>query len=103
MDLHSGLYTVTNHSKGYWDVHLASASHPVFQAHFEDNPLLPGFMQIEIAARLLKEPTLHIKKARFFMPVKPDETLTYTLDESGDIHRWRIERSGKKVAEFSLL
>ena len=58
---------------------LAHKDHPIFQAHFENNPLLPGFLQLDIIASVFAKVVTEIISAKFIHPVLPDTTLYYTL------------------------
>lgn len=55
-----------------------------FQGHFPDQPLLPGFMHIQLALDTLKAVHLphqlkEVSTAKFSAPILPDHTVTIIL------------------------
>jgi len=60
-------------------IKLSDASHPVFKAHFEGMPLLPGFLQIDMVAEILGKEIDAITSAKFVQKVLPEEQLVYTV------------------------
>lgn len=77
--LSRGLYTVADQSGERVEIVLSDASHPVFKAHFEGMPLLPGFLQIDIVAEILNKEIEAISSAKFVQKVLPEERLVYTI------------------------
>ncbi len=77
--LSKGLYSVTSKSEERITVLLSDASHPIFKAHFEGMPLLPGFLQIDIIAEVLGKEIEAISSAKFVEKILPDEKLTYSI------------------------
>jgi len=77
--LSQGLYSVITKSEEEVVLRLSDASHPVFKAHFEGMPLLPGFLQIDIIAELLEREIDAISSAKFVQKILPDEQLSYRI------------------------
>lgn len=77
--LSQGLYTVISQSDECIEIKLTDASHPIFKAHFEGMPLLPGFLQIDMVAEILGKEIDAITSAKFVQKVLPDERLIYTI------------------------
>ena len=44
---------------------LSNKNHPFFKAHFPNNEILAGFLQIDIVTNILKHNIKKIKKAKF--------------------------------------
>lgn len=77
--LSKGLYNVISQSDERVEIKLTDASHPIFKAHFEGMPLLPGFLQIDMVAEILGKEVDAITSAKFVQKVLPEERLTYTI------------------------
>lgn len=79
-----GLYEVLKRSETEAIVKLSDASHPVFKAHFPQNPILPGFVHLDIIEDVFDLEITSIKKVKYSALVLPQEELTY-LKESNNI------------------
>jgi len=77
--LSKDLYEVRFQSEARVEIKLSDASHPVFKAHFEGMPLLPGFLQIDIIAEIMDKEIEAISSAKFVQKVLPEEIMTYTI------------------------
>ena len=101
--LETGIFTVISRDDNGITVRLSDASHPVFKAHFEGNPILPGFMQIDIIAVLLGKSVVAISMAKFMKPVRPSETITYQVGEGEKSTRILLkDAAGKSVSDIKL-
>lgn len=87
----------------FFFVTLSSKKHPFFQAHFPNNEILAGFLQIDIVADILKHKIKKITKAKFLSIIYPDETIKYLISsKDGVAYRVIIkDMQDKKVSEFS--
>ncbi len=83
-------------------INLAQSSHPVFQAHFPGNPLLPGYMQIDILAEILQKRVVSIDKAKFHHPLFPDDRVTFELLFEAEKVRVKSYKDETKCSEFTL-
>ena len=79
-----GLYEVLKRSETEAIVKLTDASHPVFKAHFPQNPILPGFVHLDIIEDVFDLEITSIKQVKYSALVLPQEELTY-LKESNNI------------------
>jgi len=77
--LSNGLYRIISQSNESVEIKLTDASHPIFKAHFEGMPLLPGFLQIDMIAEILGKEIDAITSAKFVQKILPEERLTYTI------------------------
>ena len=94
-----GLYEVLEKSAEKARVKLSDASHPVFKAHFPDNPILPGFAHLDIIEDVFNLEITEIKKAKYSALVLPEEELLYKREKK----QIKVFSSDKLVASFSLL
>lgn len=96
MDLTQNLYFLTSSSSNIYKITLANEEHPVFKAHFPSNPILPGFLQIDIAQKLLNTTFKKIKKAKFLNILRPNDKVQYEIKEKKIL----IHSNEKKISEF---
>ena len=102
--LEEGIYRIVEHDGTRTVLELSDASHPVFKAHFENNPILPGFMQIDIIAAVMKKRVRAISMAKFMKPVLPGMTLIYTVAEGEKTTRIRVQGvQGESFSDIKLL
>jgi 3-hydroxymyristoyl/3-hydroxydecanoyl-(acyl carrier protein) dehydratase len=64
------------------------AGHPAFDGHFPGNPILPGFLQIQMALDALRlaglpHRLLEVASARFLAPILPGVATVVTLEAVG--------------------
>jgi 3-hydroxymyristoyl/3-hydroxydecanoyl-(acyl carrier protein) dehydratase len=77
--LNKNLYTHKKLSEDSWEVVMADEAHPVFKAHFEGNPLLPAFLQIDIMGEILGKKLLSIDRSKFKQPILPNDKILYKI------------------------
>lgn len=96
------LYTFTQDGENRLNVVLASPSHPVFKAHFEDYPLLPAFLQVDIAAEILDVEVKGIAKSKFMEPLFPEDSLVLEYEQRPQSLRIRWRKNDKIASEITL-
>ncbi|AXK49065.1 hypothetical protein CRU87_06925 [Aliarcobacter trophiarum LMG 25534] len=82
---------------------LSSKKHPFFKAHFENNEILAGFLQIDIVLNVLKQKVKKIKRAKFLSIIYPNDELKYFIEQK-DSSNFKViikNKEEKKVSEFS--
>ncbi len=77
------------------------ADNSVFAGHFPENPILPGFCQVETIRLLLEQAWPEsqyaikaMKSAKYYSPVMPDDEIVYKLqvmDKSEDSVRLKVQ------------
>ena len=101
--LNKNLYTHKKLNEDSWEVTMADETHPVFKAHFEGNPLLPAFLQIDIMGEILEKTLLSIDRSKFKQPILPNDVLVYKVlkivDKSYKIEIFKNEIS---TTEFKV-
>lgn len=96
--LQDGLYTVISHNKNEVEIRLSDKNHSVFKAHFQNNPILPAFIHLEIISEIFKIKITAVKKAKFSEIISPNETLLYIRKEN----KIRVISQQIEVASFIL-
>jgi 3-hydroxyacyl-[acyl-carrier-protein] dehydratase len=96
----NGLFEIINKNNNNlsFKIKLSDESHPIFKAHFPNNPILPGFIQIDISKHLFNLNIIKIKKAKFLSLVKPNDIID--IDSNIDKKKILISKNSKKVSEF---
>ena len=101
--LSQDLYAVDSQSEEEVVIRLSDASHPIFKAHFEGMPLLPGFLQIDIIAEVLEKEIDAITSAKFVQKVLPDERLRYVIAPTKSGVRVKLSNAlGELCGDFKL-
>ena len=96
--LTQGLYEVLESSTTQVSVKLSDASHPIFQAHFPNKPILPGFVHLEIISDVFHLEVTSVKKAKYQALVLPSQILQYIKNDN----KIKILCEEKSVASFVL-
>lgn len=79
---------------------LCDASHPIFKAHFPKNPILPGFVLLEVSAALFGLQGREIQRAKFLQTVLPQSILTLNMEEKEKNYKVVVMKDELKVAEI---
>lgn len=102
MKLLNNLYKILEQKDDLVCVQLTDKSHPVFKAHFPDNPILPGFLQIDIISQILEHKIKLISKAKYISLIKPDDIIEYNIKKLKE-HRFKViikNKDNKKISEI---
>lgn len=102
MILTQQLYTHIIKKEREVQVTLASETHPIFKAHFEGNPLLPAFLQVDIAAEILGITVVGISRSKFMKPLLPNDELLLQSEEHLGKIRIRWIKNDKIASEMTL-
>ncbi len=95
------LYTVVEQSDEEVKVKFAEKDHPVFRAHFPEKPILPGFLQIDIIARILEDEIVTIKYSKFISHILPSDTIVYHIKRDNKKKKIKVMKNSKKVSEIA--
>ncbi|NOZ91635.1 MAG: 3-hydroxyacyl-ACP dehydratase [Epsilonproteobacteria bacterium] len=88
--LTKNLYKSKQLDSSSWEVTLSDETHPVFLAHFESNPLLPAFLQVDIMSELIRKEISQIDRAKFKLPILPNDTIVYKIVKQNE-NRYRVK------------
>lgn len=97
MSFTDNLYTKINCSNNKALILLSSEEHPIFKAHFPNMPLLPGFLQIDIACEIFNINIKKIKKAKFINIIKPKDEIEINITSKKIIFN---TKDNKKISEI---
>lgn len=101
--LNKNLYTQKALSPDSWEVTLADEEHPVFKAHFEGNPLLPAFLQIDIMGEILDKKLQSIDRSKFKLPILPNDIIIYKIIKIIDkSYKIEIFKNNISATEFKV-
>jgi len=104
MHLSKNLYSFKKLQENRWEVILSGAEHPVFKAHFENNPLLPAFLQIDIFAELIDEKIVKIERCKFKQPILPNDIIIYeVIKKIDDMYRVKILKNNEVTSEIKVV
>jgi len=102
--LSKNLYSSRIVQENSWEVKLADEEHPVFKAHFELNPLLPAFLQIDIMGEILDKYLMQINRAKFKLPIFPNDIVIYKISKIVEnTYTVRILKENEIVSELKLV
>lgn len=101
MDLLNALFEILKKETHYYVIKLAHKEHDIFKAHFPNNEILPGFIQIDIISSLMNHKIISIKKAKFISLVKPNDIISFDVSTKDNIkYKVIIKKDEKKVSEI---
>lgn len=97
----NNLFYILNKDEDYCKIKLASKEHEVFKAHFKDNEVLPGFLQIDLLKELFSHEISSIIKAKFIKIIKPEDIITYNIStKNKKKYKAIIKKDDTKMSEI---
>ena len=94
-------YTLTCKEDTHFCVRLSDASHPIFQAHFPTNPIVAGFVLLDMSAQILEIEIVKIIKAKFLKNIAPQSVLWFDIQSNEKTLKIRVTQNEQKVAELA--
>lgn len=73
------LFSIVKQTSEKVTILLSDENHPIFQAHFPNNHLLPGFCHIDILALILKDSIKKINLLKLKRKTLPNDTISYEI------------------------
>lgn len=89
--LETRLYHIIREQEGERVIRLEE-KHPIFQAHFPNQPILPGACMVEICREIISRAIGHelqekrIKNVKFLIPVIPPKELAIRYEQIEELH-----------------
>jgi 3-hydroxyacyl-[acyl-carrier-protein] dehydratase len=103
-DLYQYKIHAKNDSEYILEVTFSDSFHPIFQAHFPNNHLLPGYLHIQVVADILQKDVLEIKKAKFVNQILPNDTIEfYVIEKEKNSLKVISKKEDKKYSEFIIV
>jgi 3-hydroxyacyl-[acyl-carrier-protein] dehydratase len=96
------LYTLMMQEEAQALVVLADEAHPVFKAHFEGNPLLPAFLQVDMIAEIFGLQVTGISRSKFMEPLRPSDEVLIRLEKRAQGVKVRLMKQERMCSEMSL-
>ncbi len=96
--LTDNLYNIEYKDNDRVVITLSDENHAIFKAHFPDQPILPGFINLEIISEVFDIKITKIKKAKFLQTVLPKQTLIYEKNSN----KIKVMCNELEVANFIL-
>lgn len=100
VDSINGLYTILKKDPEQVTIKLTSENHPVFKAHFPNNPILPGFALIDIIAETLNDTITCVQHSKFIAHIQPNDILLCTIKTHENTRMIKVFRKQQKVSEI---
>lgn len=95
------LYVLKYRDETMFTIELTDENHPIFKAHFPNNPILPGFVLLDLIAILLNIEIISIKRVKFLSTIRPNSILDfYTQGQDCNI-KIIVKNNEQKVADIS--
>lgn len=94
------IFTILQKGEKYCKIGLRDENHPIFKAHFPNNPILPGFVLLEIASSVFGKEDKEIKKAKFLRQILPQSILEFNLEDKPKSIKVAVLQNEIKVAEI---
>ncbi len=96
----NNLYTVLEKNNQKIIIQLSDEEHPIFQAHFPQHPILPGFALIDIMATILKDEIVYIKQSKFLAPLLPNDIFSCHIISKEHQRNIKIFKNNQKVSHL---
>lgn len=94
------LFEVVEKTSNTIIIKLSNSSHPVFKAHFPNNPILPGFCHIEILSTLLKDNITKVKLLKLHQKALPNDTITYKIQTKNNQKTIKILNTNTTIGKL---
>jgi 3-hydroxymyristoyl/3-hydroxydecanoyl-(acyl carrier protein) dehydratase len=85
-------YTILDQTPTKISIKFASKKHKLFLAHFHNNPIVAGFLQLDILTQILKHNIKKIIYIKFLQSLKPLDIVVYHIKESKHETFFEIKR-----------
>jgi 3-hydroxyacyl-[acyl-carrier-protein] dehydratase len=96
------LYTILEKKAERLVIKLTDLSHPIFQAHFPNDPILPAFCHLDIVSTVFNETISKLNNLKLKSKIYPDEIVTYEICTKKNQRKITIfNTKNLKVGSFS--
>lgn len=92
----TNLYIIKKHDDKF-RILLSGEEHSLFKAHFEGNPILPGFIFFHICEHAMGHTIAEVVRAKFITFAKPNDILELHVTQKEENFYAVFEREDKKI------
>ncbi len=97
----NNLYKVTNKTDNHFSISLSDKNHKIFKAHFPNNPLLPGFILLDICEKELNHKIKKLKKINFIKPILPNQSIDFHIKKNNENLQIKITNNETLLSTLS--
>lgn len=91
------LFDIVNKDDTKVTIALSNKNHPIFQAHFPNDHLLPGFCHIDILADILKDTITKVNLLKLKRKTLPEDIISYEIVTSGNKRKVKILNTQNQI------
>jgi len=98
------LFTILKKTDEQVVIKLCDENHPIFKAHFQNYPILPGFLLLEIIANILNIRIQKVHSGKFISHTLPLDTIIYNIKKDEKKTKIKIvkdDEKNSKIAEIT--
>ncbi|MDO9209109.1 MAG: hypothetical protein Q8R86_00855 [Sulfuricurvum sp.] len=96
------LYTLIKKEENQALIILGDETHPIFKAHFEGNPLLPAFLQVDIVSEIFGLNITGISRSKFMEPLKPLDEVMIRFEKRPSGIKARLLKQERTCSEINF-
>lgn len=98
----SDFYTVTSMGSNQVKITFTGPTHAIFKGHFPDNPLVPGFVLIDICEIVFALTIKKLNKATFLIPIEPSDVVYLSCRKAAKTTRIDLHKGDELAAHLTF-
>lgn len=91
------LFHIVSNEKNLITIQLSDKNHPIFQAHFPNNHLLPGFCHIDILSQILNDKIKQVNFLKLKRKTFPQDIISYQIDSVQNKRKVKIVNNEEQI------
>eukprot|EP01156_Anaeramoeba_ignava_P000262 Anaeramoba_ignava/a102954_7.p2 GENE.a102954_7~~a102954_7.p2 ORF type:complete len:107 (-),score=7.80 a102954_7:360-680(-) len=103
MDFTENLFEIIKQNEDQVIIKLRDENHPIFKAHFPGFPILPGFLLIDIFAKIQKKKIKKIEFAKFINHTLPNDVIIYNIIKEDEKTKLKIVKDDEKKTKIAQI
>lgn len=101
-DFYADFFTVVPTDVNRVKIIFADSTHAIFKAHFPDNPLVPGFVLMDICEMVFALTIKKLSKAAFLIPIQPNDVVYLSRRNTAKATRIDLHKDDELVAHLTF-